>query len=464
VSPEDLNGSSGAGLTGLELARTIDDCVGDRVLVFGSPPPHGGDLDLLARAPELSVIARRLGREGFVRRGLKWAHFSGCTVLSVDLVPAEHWGLAHAELRILFAEADPLDGFSSLVLPSPYHQILIAARRAARAGGTLDERSRARVEQALAHDPGAWGRAEQRAPMWNASAAMRLLRMLWRTPGGDRGALKTAARLEFALSVARAPGGWRRLALRGLRPRRPAVIAFSGLDGAGKSFQANALQESLSHLGVEAFVVWPPAQNVLFQMPSAVKSTLHAVLKRLGRRGGGTATGVETSSELAGGAESPGSSPGAPTGDGDEPVFPDLPSQQPLVMHLLATIVALVQVLSFRAGMRSAPGHPRVVIFDRYTLDAIVYARHRWGHGHPLRLQCWLIRALARRPLRAYLLEVAPEVAYARKRDFPLENLRGRANLYREHWQALGARRLDGERPRADLREEIARDVWSLLG
>jgi thymidylate kinase len=241
------------------------------------------------------------------------------------------------------------------------------------------------------------------------------------------------------------------------------VIAFSGIDGAGKSFQANALQESLSQLGVEAFVVWPPAQNVLFQMPPAIKSVLRTALERIGRRG--RAAGVGTSSDLAGCAESADSRPGgAAARDGAEPVFPDLPSQQPLVMHLLATIVALVQVLSFRKGVRSAPGRPRVLIFDRYALDALVYVRHRWGQGRPLRWQCRLIRALARRPLRAYLLEVTPEVAYARKRDFPLENLRGRANLYREHWQALGARRVDSERPHADLCEEITREVWSLLG
>lgn len=456
--------SRDAALTGLELARTVDACLSDRVLVFGSPPPHGGDLDLLAREPELSVIARRLARAGFVRRGLSWASFNGCAAFSVDLIPAEHWALARAELVALFTEAEPLEGFSSLVLPCPSHQILIAARRAARAGGKLGDGSRARVEKALSSDPGAWQLAEQRAPAWNASAALALLRALWRSSGGGLRALKTAARLEFALSVLRTPGGWRRV-LRGLRPRRPALIAFSGLDGAGKSFQANALRESLGHLGVEALVVWPPGQNVLFRMPRPVKSVLHTALALVGSDGRGVADGVGTASDLADSAERADTRPGAAAArDETEPVFPDLPSQRALVMHLLATLVALAQVQSFRKGARSAPGRPRVVIFDRYALDAVVYVRHRWGHGHPLRWQCWLIRVLARRPLRAYLLEVTPDVAYARKRDFPLENLRGRANLYREQWRSLGARRVDGERPRAELCEEIARDVWSSLG
>jgi thymidylate kinase len=456
--------SGDAESTRRELAGTINDCAHDRVLVFGSLPPRGGDLDLLARPPELTAIERTLASRGFMQRGLKWAHFDGCATFSVDLVPAEQWGLAQAEMHALFAEADPLEEFPSLAVPSPHHQILIAARRAARAGGNLDDRSRARVSQALARDPSAWSQAEQRASAWNAPAAMRLLGALWPSLDGDQRSVKTAARLEFARSVAKTPGGWRRLASRGLRSRQPALVAFSGLDGAGKSFQAKALQESLTQLGVETFVVWPPAQNVLFQLPPTIKGVLLRGLERVGRVGhdvmtDGAPPQMPRHTDPAGSSAIPASG-GV---DGPEPHFPDLPSQGRLVVHLLATIVALVQVLSLRTGASSAPGRPRVVIFDRYTLDAIVYVRHRWGQGRSLRWQCSLISALARQPGRAYLLEVAPAVAYARKQDFPLETLRGRANLYREQWQALGVTRLDGERPPAELCEEIARDVWSLL-
>jgi thymidylate kinase len=444
-----------------DLASTINDCVRDRVIVFGSLPPHGGDIDLLARTPELTAIARSLANRGFLQHGVKWAQFNGFATLSVDLVPAEMWGLAPAEIHALFAEAAPLEEFGSLAVPSPHHQILIAARRAAGAGGTLDDRSRARVAQALARDPTAWSRAEPRASLWNATAAMRLLKTLMSGLDGDQRSVM-AAQFEFARSIAKTPGGWRRLASRGLRSRRPALISFSGLDGAGKSFQAKALQESLTQLGVETCVVWPPARNALFQLPPRIKGVLLRGLERVGRAGHEFTTDD---------AEMPRRSEPADSGailasgvvDGPEPDFPDLPGQRPLVLHLLATVVAMVQVLSLRARAGTGSRRPRVVIFDRYTLDAIVYVRHRWGQGHPLRWQCWLIRALARRPRRAYLLEVAPAVAYARKQDFPLENLRGRANIYREHWQGLGITRLDGERPPAELCEEIARDVWSLL-
>jgi thymidylate kinase len=446
--------------TGLALAQQIDACVRERVLVFGSPPPHGADLDLLARPAELSVIAHWLAGRGFVQRGLKWAQFAGDEAVSVDLVPASGWDLVAAEVEDLFREADPVDDYSSLVLPSAHHEILIAARRVARAGGPLDDRVRARVERALSRNPDAWRLAEQLASAWNVSAGMRLLRSLWRKPDGAPRLVRTSAQLELARSLALRPGGLR-VIWRGLGWRRPVVVGFSGIDGAGKSAQACALQQTLNDLGVDATIVWPPGQNLLFQMPPALKARLRAGLERVGRPDSGLGSGCSTPC-APDASESAGSNlrgPGV-----IEPTFPDLPRLHPVVMHVLATIVALVQVLSFWRGYRLQRGAAGVVIFDRYVLDATVYVRHRWGHGRRLRWQCWLIRALARRPLRVYLLDVTPDVAYLRKRDFPLDNLRGRARLYHEHWKDLGARRLDGERCRAELSEEIARDVWTALG
>ena len=104
-----------------------------------------------------------------------------------------------------------------------------------------------------------------------------------------------------------------------------------------------------------------------------------------------------------------------------------------------------------------------MIIFDRYALDAVAYLRHRWGHGRAFPIQSALIRLLTRRPDVAFFLDVAPEVAYARKRDFPLENLRERAALYRALDAPLGCTRLDGECPREELCGEIARAVWRLL-
>jgi hypothetical protein len=90
--------------------------------------------------------------------------------------------------------------------------------------------------------------------------------------------------------------------------------------------------------------------------------------------------------------------------------------------------------------------------------------RHRWGHGRSLPFQRWLLRRLASRPTRSYFLALAPEIAFERKQDFPLDNLRERAALYEAEYGGLGARRLDAELPRERLCAQIARDVWRDLG
>ena len=75
---------------------------------------------------------------------------------------------------------------------------------------------------------------------------------------------------------------------------------------------------------------------------------------------------------------------------------------------------------------------------------------HMFGARKPC-LRTFQPVCVARRPDVAFFLDVAPEVAYARKRDFPLENLRERAALYRALDAPLGCTRLDGERPREEL-------------
>jgi hypothetical protein len=52
------------------------------------------------------------------------------------------------------------------------------------------------------------------------------------------------------------------------------------------------------------------------------------------------------------------------------------------------------------------------VICDRYDLDLKVPLRHRYGEGFGFAFQLALVRILTPRPLRAYLLDVAPQTEY----------------------------------------------------
>jgi thymidylate kinase len=433
----------------LAVARIVDAAAADRVLVFGSPPPKGRDVDLLAREPEERALASKLAREGFEQRGLQWARFRDCTVVAVDLVAAAEWHLPADELAALFEEAVPLSEFEHLVVPAPHHALLIAARRVSRSGAYA-ERLRSRVGEIGSRTPSAWEEARQRAPAWGAERSLARLRALHNSGAWPAAAARLRAFGERATTTT-APRRGARRALRRLTGR-PAIVALSGLDGAGKSFQAARLADQLEQLGLDAAVVWPAATNLLYQASPALKRVLRRMLAALGRSPkptgrGDSASGASKREEAVGDAA-------------EEP----WPRQVAPVAHALALVVAVVQAWSFRRGATRSARGAQVVIYDRYTLDSVVYLRHRWGHGRTLRLQSLIIRRLSRTPDLAFLLEVAPEVAYERKQDFPLDNLRERARLYRELYAHLGVIRLDGERPRDELCAVIAREVWRRVG
>ena len=64
------------------------------VLVFGSLPPEGRDLDLLVRETEEGALTDGLARDGLQRRGHRWAVFRNCSAYRVEVVAASDWGLA----------------------------------------------------------------------------------------------------------------------------------------------------------------------------------------------------------------------------------------------------------------------------------------------------------------------------------------------------------------------------------
>jgi thymidylate kinase len=390
-----------------------DEALAGRVLVYGALPPDGGDLDLLVRAGERRALADALSGAGFLQRDELFVRFTGCDVEIVEIAPAEEWGLPPAELDALFAEAVPLPGLSRLVRPAPHHVLLILARRAAADGRALDAKRRARVDRALAEDPGAWSLARVRAPAWEVAIE----------------------RLEPAQPP---PGARRRRRPAGVPRPRGAVIAFSGLDGAGKSSQAAALRATLERLGFDVTVAWTRFSwdDRLWRYAIPVKRALTAVL-RLGRRGGGAA---------------------GPASDPD-PVK-RIREHSRLLTHAWTAIVALTNAASQRRMTLPHLRRGGIVICDRYTLDSIVELRFSYGMRYRFGLQRALIERLSPAPRRAYLLDVPAETAYARKGEYGLEWLAAHRALYLEEHVGLGVRLLDGRRPREELCAEVALDVW----
>lgn len=457
----------------MSAAQLVEEAVQRRVVVYGSPPPEGRDLDLLVRPAEREAIEAALLAAGFARRGSLFVHFGEGSPEIVELSDAHGWDLPDGELDALFEQARPLPGFAQLVRPAPPHDLLILARRVVGEDGVLDAKRRHRVAQALSEDEHAWEAARERAEAWHARMALAALEHAY---GGDLPApaqLLAAARRERGAASPRR----RRLRLRVYearqalarlpRPGRGTVIAFSGLDGSGKSSQASTLKENLERLGMEAVVVrtrisWDDWLWALVPRVKRVIAPLARARLALGRGRARTAS----SSPARPAADTP--APDGPAAGGATVVEPaasgdpvrHLREQSTLLTDAWTVAITLANAwsqwrLTYRHLLKG-----KVVICDRYTLDSLVELRHTYGEGKDLKPLRAALARLYPKPARAYLLDVTPETSLIRKGEWGIEWLTAIRRLYLEEHESLGVKLLDGERPAADLAGEIVAEVW----
>ena len=405
------------------------------MLVYGSLPPHARDLDLLAQPDEEGLVSRALVDAGLIGSGGRFAAFGGCSAFGVELTSVTSWGIPRGEAEALFAESLTVDGRERIRRPSPAHALLILARRLAWSGGSLAGKLRPRVAAVLAEDPDAWSAAAARAASWGLVDALAALREVNEGAAVGVAVPNANTRTRARNRVAALP-----------RPRRPIVVALSGLDGAGKSSHAAALRDALAELDVPAAVVWTPlGQNATLELIGRPAKKLLSKL-RFGpmrqlaeRSAGGSVFSNPSTTE-------------------------DSRAGRSRVTAAWATFVAILNVLAQRRALARHALGSRVVVYDRHALDSVVRMRFLYGEAGNSRLQRRLIRAAAPRPRLAYYLEVSPETAHARKQDWTLDQLRVQAELYADESSAFGVRRLDAEAPRYDLCAEIASEVWRSLG
>jgi thymidylate kinase len=426
----------------MSIVQALDSSVRDRVLIFGSLPPEGRDIDVLARPAEHRTIAGKLRADGFLNSGDRWVTFEHGTATSIELVASEAWSLPPEEVHALFAEARPVDGLERLVRPAPPHVLLIAARRLVRTGD-FSEKQRAKVEAAQREDSRCWEAAADHAESWRAEPALALLRR-----AVDEGA--HVSRRERARAIAReSGGGWTGAArtyirLAGAvarRTRRGMVVSISGCDGAGKSSQTQALQRALEKAGVEAVVVWSPLGQ--FPFLDVVADPIKNLLRFLKL---GPFRHESAHSEVRSIMSS--------RTDASSPVGA-------LLKNLWTTVIAFLNGVSQRHAVSSHLRRGRVVIFDRSALDAIVLMRFLYGEGHGFRFQRWVLRTLSPCVSLGYFLDVSPETLLARKEDWwTLADLGRHANLYREECARFGVKRLDGARPQDEISTMIATETW----
>jgi thymidylate kinase len=223
------------------------------------------------------------------------------------------------------------------------------------------------------------------------------------------------------------------------------VIALSGLDGCGKSSQTDYLQQALSRLGRESVVEWTSIVN----QPEAVK---------LVKRAANVVLGLFRSTHGLG--DGPGLAGGS---DGDRARA--LRERSASVQFGWALLLGMTHAVRQRRATVRHLRRGRVVICDRYTLDALVHLRYAYGYRESpaTRLQTLVMRRIPPPARLTYFLDVPPEIATARKPDYELADNARRATLYRELCPKYGAIRIDGTRPPEEISALIAREVWRVV-
>lgn len=392
----------------------------------------GDRLELLGTPESLRACRAALHHAGYAALDDWFLRVDGSGALVARVVDPRHWGLPAAELQALTGGAAVGELETAWVL-------LLAAQRLAVGGAAGGDVTVGAVRHA-ARDEAAWAAARRRARAWGLDQGLNVLQRA--VHGGtvtrhDR----TSALLE--LSRARPPEALAPLREDGRLPQagrrgRGALIALSGLDGAGKSTQAVALRDLLIATGHEAVIEWSRLAT------SPALDVLAAPVKRLLLRPAG---------------------PAQERSDPDHPSAPRIRRDEGVVGQVWALVVAVTDAAGHRRRTRAHLVAGRTVIRDRYTLDSLVQLRYVYGGGAPLALHARLMRVLAPTPDAAFLLELRGRDAHGRKQEqWSAEQLQDQADLYHDSGLGLGVTLVDARRPRQDVAETLARAVLKDLG
>jgi thymidylate kinase len=355
----------------------------------------GRDLDILVAPGDRPLAERRLRDAGFLeldpllrRLGRGDAPFSsfaaierGELLASVELL-ASFPGSASA-LRNAIGRAHDDGPLRRL------HELDLLLRRAARAAAA----ARVTVRDALELLA-----LLQRQPVTDPprSVAVAILRCaaLERKLGQPGPLTARAASLpsSAARSAAFGSARWavaamgRRLAR--VRPGPGLRVGFSGIDGAGKSTQAELLAAALARADIPARIVWSRLGS-----GGSLLGRLTRLRRRLLPR-----TGHSAALARAAGSQ-----------------VSELPTRRGVLGWVWALVVALCYLLCVRRQRR--PRRGEVLIYDRALVDALVGLELGYGGAVDLSVQRLLVRMAAPRPDLTFYLRVDSDTALRRKVD-----------------------------------------------
>ncbi len=178
----------------------------------------------------------------------------------------------------------------------------------------------------------------------------------------------------------------------------PLLVSFSGIDGAGKTTQIESLMDSLRDAGLRVRLIafWDDI------------ATFRRFREGLGH--------VVFRGEIGVGA------PGKPVARRDKNVQNPLTIAARMVLCLIDAISMKFAIAKLRRNRESD-----VVIFDRYLYDQLV---NLGIHYRASRIYTHVVLKLIPHPDIAFILDADPELARARKPEYPIDYLRNTRACY----------------------------------
>jgi len=214
------------------------------------------------------------------------------------------------------------------------------------------------------------------------------------------------------------------------KKRRTNIVSFSGIDGAGKSTQIEALVAHFTEDGLHVRQIrfWDDIARIT------------AIREASGHKLFGGDKGIGT--------------PSAPINRRDKNVRSSF-------MTSVRLLIYFIDALSVRHAVKKAlRSSADLVIFDRYIYDELANLTLR---NAATRLYVRLIMKLVPRPDISYILDADPAKARARKPEYPLEFLHSNRLAYLALSDLLGGMTVISPMPLDEVKDEILRHALKSL-